>query len=155
MSCLWAGRFGGLWVFPIESVPGVRSVEQPDSYIADHLWLEVPDIHAHPRVLPGVQRFPVCGASANTAAYCAQSPVTVNVLVGAFRVSMNPDGADIVVGPERAESSTNGAVAIGDFGWAAWNLNSNGTAVTGGFEHVLAPAVIAIKVSQRLQLPAL
>jgi hypothetical protein len=68
---------------------------------------------------------------------------------------MNLDGADIVVGPERAESSTNGAVAIGDFGWAAWNLNSNGTAVTGGFEHVLAPAVIAIKGSQRLQLPAL
>ena len=75
-SCFLAGRLGELEVFPVERLPRVCTVEEPDSYIADHLGFKVPDIHAHPGVLSGVQRFPVRCASAGAAAYRAQGLVT-------------------------------------------------------------------------------
>jgi hypothetical protein len=80
-------------------------------------------------------------AAAGSAADSAQSLVTLNVLVGVLRVSVNRDGAHIVVSPERAQSSTDGAIAVCDLSWTTGNLNSNGTAVTRSFEHSSAPTV--------------
>ena len=128
-------------VLPVKRLPRVCTIEEPNSYIAYDFRFEVPDIHAHPRVLLGVKGFPVGCAATSAAAHSAQGFVALNVRIGAFRVSMNHDGANVVVGPERAQSSTNRAIAIGDLRWTVWNLNSNGTAVTCGFEHVSVPAV--------------
>jgi len=48
---------------------------------------------------------------------------------------MNLDGANIVVRPERAQSSANRAIAVGDLAWMTGNLNTDRAAVTSGFEH--------------------
>lgn len=124
-----------LVVFPIERLPRVRAIEESNSHIADDLRVEVPDIHAHPLVF-GIEGFPVGCAAAGTAADCAQCLVALNVFGGVLRVAMNLDGANLVVGPERAQSSTNGAIAIGDLSWTTGNLNLYSTAMTRGFEHV-------------------
>ena len=65
----------------------------------------------------------------------------LNVLFSVLGVAMNFDGANIVVRPERAQSSTNGAVAVGDLGRTTGDLDLNGTAVTCGFEHDSATIV--------------
>jgi hypothetical protein len=120
---------------------GVCAIEEPYSYIADDLRLKVSDIHAHPLVLLGVEGFPVGCAAAGATADSTKGLIALNVLSGVLWVAVNPDGADIVVGPERAQSSTNRAIAVGDLSWMSGDLNSNGTAVTRGFEHSSTPAV--------------
>jgi hypothetical protein len=80
-------------------------------------------------------------AAAGSAADSAQGFVALNVLVRVLWMSVNRDGAYIVVGPQRAQSSTSRAIAVGDLSWATGDLNSNGTAVTRSFEHSSAPTV--------------
>jgi hypothetical protein len=137
-----------LQVFPVESVPGIRAVEQPDANVTNHFRFKIADIHTHPCVLLGVQRFPVRGASTHATAYGAQRLVALNVLIGTLRMAVNFDGANIVVRPECAQSSTDGAVAISDLCRSSWNLNMNGTAVASGCEHGLTYDVIGGKVSE-------
>ena len=80
-------------------------------------------------------------AAAGSAADSTQGLVALNVLVRVLWVSMNRDGTYIVVGPQRAQSSTSRAIAVCDLSWATGDLNSNGTAVTCSFEHSSAPSV--------------
>jgi hypothetical protein len=138
---LWVHGLASLEVFPVERLPGVRAIEESNADITDDLWIEVPDVHTQPLVLLSVQGFPVGCAAASTTPDSAQSLVALNVLVGVFRVALKLDGADIVVGPERAQSSANGAVAVGDLSRTTRDFNLNGTAVTGSFEHASAAMV--------------
>jgi len=83
----------------------------------------------------------VACTAAGATADRSQSLVALNVLVGVFGVAMNLDGTNVVVRPERAQASTNRAIAVGDLSWTTGDLNSDCTAVTRGFEHSSAPTV--------------
>jgi len=63
------------------------------------------------------QRLPVRNAATCCAAHCCKCPVALDVLLGVLRMASDADGAELVVGPKRAQTAAEGAVAVSGLLW--------------------------------------
>lgn len=82
-----------------------------------------------------LQGFPMRGASAYRATHRSECLVTLDVFLGALRMTGDLDGSELVVRPQAAQTSAEGTVAACGLLRGRRQLDRDGAAVASSYKH--------------------
>lgn len=95
----------------IQKFPRVRSIEAANAHGFEELWLEVIEVDAMSCAELFRQRFPMRDDAARFAADRAEGSVSLDVVDSVLRMTFYRDRAELVVRPDRPETTADRAVA--------------------------------------------